>query len=801
MESAASLPGEVLHRWQGRELETPADSETPPASPSSDVSLSLRDSNRLAFERNQSAIQIAGIEAVSLPVVRTTAPTPPPGTAHADFAEAWASIQIKPSPLGQNSKADSVLQQGLSDVRPGDESASQPAPRLEESDADLIDRASPRDYGGYETDTDDEDGKAALAPLRGLGVPTISYSQRLPGEPSQITDLGEGLYTMAMLERTTSSLPISYDGTQGDLQRKLFAEVHKILRQTGGDRGFLPRHKLDKLVYQESVETELARIEASFRNRLRKSLPFWRTPATESEIHAMARKICELTTSTGAAEYSEQLDKRSFRKIFAILLLIERPSKIWNFVEEGVSDADLPLVKIQRKSRPWTFKLRRKEARHTSLQCFKGWRHSTIARFEEWQWAMLAPYFARGTRKDVKHYTLPDETILPFTSWENKREPGGFGQVYKVSIHPDHHNFGNQKESKRGFAVKRLFSRKEADFRREVKILKRLSGDSHPHLISLLATYKYRGEYYLIFHWAEADLLGYWEKINPSPNKDLDTVKWLIQQCRGIAEALSKVHRYDTDSNSSLLHPEGAPQVTRESNGAAKVPITSGNPVHMIGRHGDIKPENLLYFPNGSKDGRGTLKITDFGIAEFSTHDGRPSRDGNGYVVPNSPSYRAPECDLPGSMISCSYDMWTLGCLYLEFVAWYFGGWAYVQEFRGRRRDMDQRWGMKTDTFFTIRCPDPETRCAVVKPSVTEFIEELHQNPCCTEYFHDFLSMIEHDMVIVEPISQTETGHRRLTSNQVHTKLAKLHQECCDRPGYATNPAAWRTTSQSSAGT
>jgi hypothetical protein len=138
MESAASLPGEVLHRWQGRELETPADSETPPASPSSDVSLSLRDSNRLAFERNQSAIQIAGIEAVSLPVVRTTAPTPPPGTAHADFAEAWASIQIKPSPLGQNSKADSVLQQGLSDVRPGDESASQPAPRLEESDADLI---------------------------------------------------------------------------------------------------------------------------------------------------------------------------------------------------------------------------------------------------------------------------------------------------------------------------------------------------------------------------------------------------------------------------------------------------------------------------------------------------------------------------------------------------------------------------------------------------------------------------------------------------------------------------------------
>jgi len=31
--------------------------------------------------------------------------------------------------------------------------------------------------------------------------------------------------------------------------------------------------------------------------------------------------------------------------------------------------------------------------------------------------------------------------------------------------------------------------------------------------------------------------------------------------------------------------------------------------------------------------------------------------------------------------ISRSYDIWTLGCLYLEFIGWMLGGFGYVKRF------------------------------------------------------------------------------------------------------------------------
>lgn len=31
--------------------------------------------------------------------------------------------------------------------------------------------------------------------------------------------------------------------------------------------------------------------------------------------------------------------------------------------------------------------------------------------------------------------------------------------------------------------------------------------------------------------------------------------------------------------------------------------------------------------------------------------------------------------------IGRSYDIWTMGCLYLEFIAWLLGGWELVREF------------------------------------------------------------------------------------------------------------------------
>ncbi len=55
-----------------------------------------------------------------------------------------------------------------------------------------------------------------------------------------------------------------------------------------------------------------------------------------------------------------------------------------------------------------------------------------------------------------------------------------------------------------------------------------------------------------------------------------------------------------------------------------------------------------------------------------------------------------------------SCDVWSLGCIYLEFLAWFFGGWQYVDRFLDSRLARDNVfWGVDTSTFF-LPCENDE---------------------------------------------------------------------------------------------
>jgi serine/threonine protein kinase len=68
--------------------------------------------------------------------------------------------------------------------------------------------------------------------------------------------------------------------------------------------------------------------------------------------------------------------------------------------------------------------------------------------------------------------------------------------------------------------------------------------------------------------------------------------------------------------------------------------------------------------------------------------------------VPVSPTYRAPEYDV-AKMVSQSYDIWTLGCVVLEFITWYLLGWEEVSRFSQKRVDEDNS-EIKEDVFFNF---------------------------------------------------------------------------------------------------
>lgn len=221
--------------------------------------------------------------------------------------------------------------------------------------------------------------------------------------------------------------------------------------------------------------------------------------------------------------------------------------------------------------------------------------------------------------------------------------------------------------------MKRLRQKTFVKFKDEVDALKRFNGKIHPHLVTLLATFSQAEYYHMIFPWAECDLDQYWED-HPEPYPgDADLVRWLSRQCLGIMEAVSVIHNpsYSTSEK-------------------------------QYGRHGDIKAENILWFksrPDNPND-RGILVISDFNLTAINSDKSRSMQPNTGLKM--TPSYRPPECDIKGGTISRNFDIWTLGCLYLELVCWLLRGHAGKTRF-DEERTTTLIFGTKTNIYFDIQ--------------------------------------------------------------------------------------------------
>lgn len=184
--------------------------------------------------------------------------------------------------------------------------------------------------------------------------------------------------------------------------------------------------------------------------------------------------------------------------------------------------------------------------------------------------------------------------------------------------------------------------------------------------------------------------------------------KWLVDQCEGIAKALSKIHRYETRSDTTTVYRGPRPRNSRGESGFEPSDLL------LFGRHGDIKPRNILWFPGSGNCEHGVLKITDFGIAHFKINDTGPTVE-----PPNSRTYRSPECDLDPRRLSTLCDVWALGCVYLVFITWYFGGLHEVEKFAKKRRADGHFWhNAANDHFFNVEQDEQGVFKAKVKNTV-----------------------------------------------------------------------------------
>ncbi|KAK1829010.1 kinase-like domain-containing protein [Podospora conica] len=530
---------------------------------------------------------------------------------------------------------------------------------------------------------------------------------------------------------------------------------------------FLPRRRLERTLTSRIIQKVLKEV-----------IPELAKEGRDKELRRLDEDIRGIRQDEPSSEGVS--DQKSRLKLFGILLCGGKANCIRCFVNCGVDDSSLP-ISYSRAPSP-RLPGSRKPTLHTRLdpdfkeplKCFEKWAAREVDWFLREQYVMLAPFFDLNDKR-VCLYVLPPRIIMPFIEFQ-EIEVGGQASVGKVRIHPDHHNFksNHSQEESTGpyFAIKRLYSQRREDFEKEVECLERFSGENqgHHHLIRLLLTYHNKKDYHMLFRWADGNLRHFWEanpvrELHPSQER----VCWLVKQFHGIADGLRAIHGSDSDAAeapASELHPDGK----------------------NTGRHGDIKPENILWLKNymGEQD---HMVISDFGLSRFHNI---LSRSAEGSPPGYSPSYRPPECDLHQN-ISINYDIWTLGCLLLDFLTWYLEGFAAVRTFEDNRVEDERRQdsgSLSEDKFFQVRPASPShdqgggRREAKLKPAVLDWMERLRGLDHCPKFAHDILEIIHRGLLVPNKDQRWECA-------KVVRELEGVLIECRRNEAYCLAPQRW----------
>lgn len=275
-------------------------------------------------------------------------------------------------------------------------------------------------------------------------------------------------------------------------------------------------------------------------------------------------------------------------------------------------------------------------------------------------------------------------------------------------------------------AIKEL--KTEKDFDLERKNLAAIQSLNNPHLIKHIATCQRDDAYFVIFPLANGgSLLSFWEQSNESPRNGA-LIMWAFKQMLGLAGATHALHNgFQGDTHC---------------------------------RHGDLKPANILHFEG---DGGGRLVIADVGVS--SIH-GQPTdlRFGATMTMATTRAYEAPEAyadeskDRPRSR---TYDIWSLGCVFLKFIIWLLYDVQAVKDFEHNRYDRHLNPG---NSFYELR-----DGMAIVPQSVERGIDALKTDP---RYKHnspirDIVNLISDKLLV--PIVQN-----RFNAQELHTELQRI---------------------------
>ncbi|CCF38447.1 protein kinase [Colletotrichum higginsianum] len=573
------------------------------------------------------------------------------------------------------------------------------------------------------------------------------------GKVSKIYDRGES----ARLKRA----PAKHDETskkgkekrldkaspESDLIEKIADELDeaKVPYVLEPDRMFIPHSKLTKIL--------------TF-SRIRSVVHILKCFSGEKDKEAISRRIFSGNPEKGKAPCV---------KLLAVLIGINSAELMAkHMLSDNMSDICLPIQKLTVNGKQQLRCLQ--HGFHSEFNNYR--RQDKRERFSQWSYLLSAPYITRQNNLH-SHYVLDTGDVFPM-DFEYKVEQeastettakgsgsdgntyGGFSEVYKVRIHEGHYDFGEHgiRHPRGYFALKKLTSHNRTSFNLELSSLI-FTGRNYKkkNMIQVLATFEVvnpattTSTFYLLFDWAEGSLNKFWES-NQTLVGDKSHCLWMANQFYEISEALQCVHN---DHAQTMRYLED-----RDSN------------KDLYGRHGDIKPGNFLWFHTNSAPG--LIALSDFGLGRLHTQVSRSKQDPKN--IERTATYRCPEFDLPSGQVSPRSDIFSLGCVMLEYVTWFMMGLHAVEQVFPSARSERDIYGFDSDVFFSVRDNN-----AVLKPSVVSWIRGLQSHPNCSWYISDLLDTIETGML--DP-----NGATRLPANRLTKRMRALLATCETTPNY-----------------
>lgn len=254
--------------------------------------------------------------------------------------------------------------------------------------------------------------------------------------------------------------------------------------------------------------------------------------------------------------------------------------------------------------------------------------------------------------------------------------------------------------------------------------------------------------YHMIYEKADCNVEEFMEKHENAHGLSHFSAIDLAEQLYGLAGALSVIHNQgDTNSKSTYL---GIPEKAQTQSGY----------IH------DIKPENLLLFIynyNGRK--KYWFRLSDFSCAKVVDFVTVVSGKRWSHLTDNkagTPTYRAPE-KLMGRGTSRPYDLWSLGCVYLEMLVWFLDGHKALMDFRDARECQVKPDGLHDDGFCFMDKEGPTAKVQLRKEVVAKMADLSER---CTGPLKDVADVIP-KLLEIEP-------KNRPTAEQLREMLKHL---------------------------